>query len=285
MSKTRSKKKSGSAAFTEKKFDLYQASVQCPEADVEFFKRVFFLHTNRAMRSLREDFCGTGALCAEWVRDHENHTAIGVDFDRPTLEWGRDHYLAVLNDEQRSRVDLRCEDVRNVVGTDVDLLCAQNFSYWIFQERQEMLRYFRIARDSLAEEGLFVCDMMGGSEVTSVEEVDRRIDDGERWDGSKMPPFNYIWDQNTYNPITGEMVCYIHFKLQRGKRMNKAFKYVWRVWQLPEIRDLLLEAGFSSVDVYTEGWDDEEEDTDGIFLKRKHFDHEGTWIAYLVAKP
>ena len=41
--------------------DLYLASVQCPEADVAFFEKVFKKHADRPMRYLREDFCGTAA--------------------------------------------------------------------------------------------------------------------------------------------------------------------------------------------------------------------------------
>ena len=53
---------------------------------------------------------------------------------------------------------------------------------------------------------------------------------------------------------------------------------------MPELRELLLEAGFRDLDVYTEGWDDDMDDTDGHFELCEDFDNEGTWIAYLVAK-
>lgn len=268
----------------EDKHVLYLASVQCPEADVEFFQRVFKQHAGRPLRFIREDFCGSAALCAEWVKTHPENRALGVDYHEPTLDWGKDNIMSLLDDEARSRVELICDDVRNITGTGADLLCAQNFSYWIFQERDEMLRYFGIARDSLAEDGLLVLDLLGGTASTEVDTEERRIEDGVRPDGTKVPPFTYIWDQHDYNPITGEMQCYIHFKM-RGRKMNKAYSYKWRVWGLPEIRDILRDAGFPEVDVYTEGWDEAEDDTDGVFRKRKDFDHEGSYVAYLVAKP
>ena len=38
------------------------------------------------------------------------------------------------------------------------------------------------------------------------------------------------------------------------------------------------------VGVYVEGWDEETEEPDGIFRRRKKFDNEGSWIAYVVGK-
>ncbi|MBC8404727.1 MAG: class I SAM-dependent methyltransferase [Planctomycetes bacterium] len=279
------KAKKNQQGVKEDRHNLYAASVQCPEADVEFFKKTFKSHTGRPLRSIREDFCGTAALCAEWVKDHEHNHALGVDIDRPTLTWGRENIFPYLTEDEQSRIELKCEDVRKVIDPKVELLCAQNFSYWIFTEREEMLRYFQTARQSITDDGLFVMDLMGGTESTEVDVQTRKITDGVRPDGSKIPAFSYLWDQNSYNPITGKMSCYIHFKMRGGKKMNRAFEYHWRVWTLPEINELLLEAGFKGVDVYTEGWDDETDETDGVFRMRKDFDHEGSWIAYVVAKP
>lgn len=262
---------------------LYLASVQCPEADVAFFKKTFKKHTGRPLRFIREDFCGTAALCCEWVKDHAENRAIGIDYHEPTLNWGKEHILSLCDEDQRNRIELVCDDVRHVTKTQADLLCAQNFSYWIFDKREEMKRYFEICKDAIAEDGLLVLDLLGGTESTEVDTQERKIEDGTHPDGSKLPPFTYIWDQHSYNPITGEMQCYIHFKVKRN-RIERAFSYKWRMWTLPELRDLLLEAGFSGVEVYTEGWDDDTDESDGVFRKRKDFDHEGSYIAYIVAK-
>jgi hypothetical protein len=282
---TKTKKKKAVKVSKEDRHNLYAASVQCPEADVDFFKMVFESHAERPLRILREDFCGTAALCAEWIKNHEDNTAIGVDFHEPTLEWGRENILPYLTADQQSRIHLICDDVRLITEPKAELLCAQNFSYWIFTTREEMLRYMKVAYRSITEDGLFVMDLMGGTESTEVEVQTRKITDGLRPDGSKIPAFHYLWDQNSYNPITGKMSCYIHFKMRGGMKINRAYEYHWRVWTLPEIQELLLEAGFSGVDVYTEGWDDETDDTDGVFRKRQDFDHEGSWIAYIVARP
>lgn len=275
--------------LAKKKFDyldkqvLYLAAVQCPEADVAFFKKTFKKHAGRPLRYLREDFCGTAALCAEWVKEHPENRALGIDYHEPTLKWGQEHILSLLDEDQRNRIELICDDVRHVTQSEAEVLCAQNFSYWIFEQRAEMLRYMEIARDAIADDGLFILDLLGGTESTEISTQDRRIEDGTFPDGRKLPPFTYTWDQNTYNPITGEMQCFIHFKV-KGHKLRKAFSYKWRCWNLTEIRDLLFEAGFTGVEVYTEGWDDETDESDGVFRKRKDFDHEGSYIAYIVAK-
>ena len=55
------------------------------------------------------------------------------------------------------------------------------------------------------------------------------------------------------------MVNHIHFEFTNGSRLKRAFTYEWRLWTLPEIRELLGEAGFSRSTVY---WEDR--DADGV---------------------
>ena len=47
---------------------LYEKSVQTPDSDVQFMKRVFKAERGRLPQVLREDFCGTAALCCEWIK-------------------------------------------------------------------------------------------------------------------------------------------------------------------------------------------------------------------------
>ncbi len=85
------------------------------------------------------------------------------------------------------------------------------------------------------------------------------------------------------------MKCFIHFELPDGSRMDKAFRYEWRLWTIPEIREILQEAGFSKVTVYLEG-DDDEEDEDGnvegngIFEPAEHCDADAGILGYFVAE-
>ena len=65
--------------------------------------------------------------------------------------------------------------------------------------------------------------------------------------------------------------------------MEKAFTYEWRLWTLPEIRELLEEAGFGRVTVYWEGTDEDGEGN-GEFEPTTRGDADAGWIAYLVAE-
>ncbi len=130
------------------KFVCYQKSVQTPEHEVEFFEQAFREAYRRKPYSLREDFCGTFAICCRWVASHSRRTAVGVDLCAETLQWGREHNLQKLTDAQQSRVKLIEQDVRRRNRPPVDVLAAQNFSFWIFKTRKEVIDYFKIARES-----------------------------------------------------------------------------------------------------------------------------------------
>ena len=60
-------------------FALYVESVQSPSEEVSFISRVFRKHYGRRPHALREDFCGSAALCAAWVKSDARRTALGVD--------------------------------------------------------------------------------------------------------------------------------------------------------------------------------------------------------------
>ena len=112
-----------------------------------------------------------------------------------------------------------------------------------------MRRYFRGVRDCLVDDGIFFLDCYGGYDA-SREMSERTKNDG----------FTYVWDQASYNPITGEMTCYIHFRFPDGSKLDKAFGYHWRLWTMPEVREILEESGFRNISVWWQGWDDDEED-------------------------
>ena len=93
--------------------------------------------------------------------------------------------------------------------------------------------------------------------------------------------FSYFWDQENYDPITNHAMFHIHFRRHGEAKRKKVFSYDWRLWSIPELRDLLLEAGFSSVKVYWEGTDTEGEG-DGEFTEAKVGEECESWIAYIV---
>jgi SAM-dependent methyltransferase len=252
---------------------LYEASVQNVEHEVEFIKTTFKALTGRQAVSFREDFCGTGAAACEWVKLNRRHHAVGVDLDPEVLAWGRANHLAKLGKGARKRVQLVEANVLDVGDEPFDAVGAFNFSYWIFTRRQDLLRYFRRVRNSLADDGIFFLDHFGGSDSMLECKEKTRIDG-----------FTYVWDQASYEPISGHYVCNIHFHFSDGSKLKNAFSYHWRLWTLPEVRDLLHEAGFQDVMVY---WETEDEDGEpsGEFVAVEAGDNDPAFVVYLVARP
>jgi hypothetical protein len=286
MSQTRSRastakrkqqaKQSKYTAATADKHELYQLSVQDPEIEIAFLNRVYKKTYGRLPLSLREDFCGTALFCAAWIKSHPERTAIGIDLHQPTLDWGIAHNLAPLGEPGR-RVSLLAQDVLDPVEEASDITIGLNFSYWVFTTRDQMRAYFKGVHASLGKHGLFVLDAYGGPysmEPMEPSEVERTKVKGG---------FTYVWDQHLVNPIDHSVVNYIHFEFRDGTKLERAFAYHWRFWTLPELRELLEEAGFSRTHVY---WEDEDEDGDGtgVFRARKVAANTGAWVAYVIAE-
>ena len=251
--------------------DLYEAAVQCPEADILFYERVYREWNGSLPRALREDFCGTAAISAAWVRRREGNTSIGVDLHEPTLEYGRRRHVQPLAEDAR-RVQLLCADVREVRTPKVDVAVAMNFSYMVLKTREEMLAYFRAVRSSLRPDGLFILDIFGGSDSQALKVEKRRRGD-----------FTYIWRQASFDPISHHSVFHIDFRFRDGTKMKRAFTYDWRVWTIPEVRELLSAAGFAESIVYWEGTDRETQGGNGVFRRVSRTQNCPGWIAYIVA--
>jgi SAM-dependent methyltransferase len=252
--------------------ELYEASVQNVEEECEFVAHRYKEIRGRDALSFREDFCGTASAACQWVRQGDQHTAIGVDIDQDVLSWGQKNRLGRLTDEQRARVTLIESDVMQAKTDLVDVVGAFNFSYFLFKKRQEMLAYFKTVYDALKDDGVFFLDAFGGYEA--FEEMKEK---------TKYDDFSYVWHQAKYYPVTGEMLCHIHFKFPDGSKMKKAFTYDWRLWTLPEIVEMLNETGFRNPTVYWEGTD-EDGDGDGVFTPETKGEADAGWIAYLVAE-
>lgn len=260
-------------ADTADKFALYEAAVQDPETEMEFVAEVYEELREREARILREDFCGSGWAACEWAKRDPKNRAFGVDLDETVLEWGREKHWNGLDAEQQKRVSLTLGDVLATKTEPADITVAMNFSYWIFKQRAQLLEYFRIVREGLAEGGIFVMDAYGGYEAFQDEYVEKRKVDG----------FTYVWEQEDYDPISGDYVCHISFRFPDGSALSRAFSYHWRLWTLPEIRELLQEAGFSEVTVWWQG-EDEDGEGDGEFEPVDRGDADPAWICYLVAE-
>jgi len=272
--KERSRKGAQSMAERADRHVLYEKSVQCVASEFKFVDKTFRKLRNRQAQLLREDFCGTAGMCCEWVRRREGNTAVGVDIDPAVLEWGREHNLSSLQADARMRVSLLQEDVCTATTPEpVDITLAMNFSYQIFKTRQQLGGYFRKVYEGLADDGVLFMDAFGGYE--SFREIKEK---------RKFKGFKYIWEHASYNPINGDILCHIHFAFPDGSKLKKAFTYDWRMWTLPELQELLAEAGFSRVQVYWEGTDEESGEGNGKFSPATVGDADPGWVCFLVAE-
>jgi len=272
----RGKTSAGSLASIADRHSLYERSVQCAEAEIDFVDATFKRLRNRKGQLLREDFCGTANVCCEWVRRGGKRRAIGVDLDPEVLSWGRSNNLARLTRAQRARITLIEDDVIHVRDERPDIVLAMNFSYWLIKDRILLKRYFKRVRRALASDGVFFLDTYGGYDSHKEIIEEREIDDG----GAS---FIYVWEQERFDPVNHLMTSHIHFAFPDGSEIREAFSYHWRLWTIPELRDLLMESGFSRVTVYWQGWDKQGE-PDGNFRPATSADADAGWICYLSAE-
>jgi SAM-dependent methyltransferase len=252
--------------------ELYESAVQNVEEECKFVSTTFAQIRGRQALSFREDFCGTASAACQWTRLGPEHTAIGIDIDAEVLQWGRENRLSRLTPEQLARIRLVEANVMDAQPEQVDVVGAFNFSYWIFQTRPLMLEYLGKIRAALKPDGVFFLDAFGGYEA--FEEMKEK---------TKYDDFTYVWEQARYSPVSGEMECHIHFKFPDKSKLKRAFSYTWRLWTLPEITELLAEAGFKNPTVYWEGTD-EDGDGNGVFTPDARGEADAGWIAYIVAE-
>lgn len=249
---------------------LYQESVQAPETDLEFFESIYVEHRRTPPRDLREDFCGTALLSITWAQSGPGRTALGIDLETTTLEWGRKHNLAAVDRATRKRVKLVEADVRDVKRPKVDIACAMNFSFCVFKTRGELVTYLRAVHQGLRKAGVLVLELYGGTEAIVPIQERREVDD-----------FIYTWEQESFNPIDRNTRCHIHFELADGSRIERAFSYDWRLWTIPELREALAEVGFGSSEVY---WETVNEDGDGTgeYQRTEREENQEGWLVYVV---
>lgn len=259
--------------------ELYQKAVQDPDTEIPLMLERFRELRKREPLSFREDFCGTAYLSTAWCKGSPERVALGVDLCQETLAWGRLHNVEAAGAEVAARISLLHANVLEVDEPRVDITCAFNFSYNVFKDRDALRAYFEAAHRGLKQDGILVMDVYGGTESMDELEEERDVNDD----------FSFIWQQKRFNPITHDIECYIHFEFADGSRMKKAFQYDWRLWTLPELRELLLEAGFSRVRVYWEEFEDTDDDDEyleatGRYVEVDEVENQESWVSYIIAE-
>jgi SAM-dependent methyltransferase len=252
---------------------LYQAAVQAPEFEARFLDRLYRRLTGHAATLLREDFCGTALLACTWVGMGPRRRAIGVDIEQATLDWAARNNLAALAPAERARIQLVRSDVLHLRRPLADLVVALNFSYSVLKTRALLQAYARNARRSLRPGGLLVLDAWGGS-MTQAPRQDRK----------RLRGCTYVWDQVSFDPISHHTDCRIHFEFPDGSARRNAFTYDWRLWTLPELREILGEAGFEDVHVLWEATDGKTNKGNGRFRRVARAPADPSWVSYLVGR-
>ncbi len=254
------------------KYRLYESAVQCFENDINFINQEFKKEFGKLPKFLREDFGGTGAMACGWVKQGKDRQARAIDLDDDPIKYGIENHYAALTTSEKRRMEYIKGNVLDQYEFVPDVIVAFNFSYFIFKSRKALLEYFTQVRKSLKSDGAFFLDIFGGTEARQLLEEETEHEE-----------FTYIWDCDSYNPLTDDCLYYIHFKTHADKKLHKkVFTYDWRMWGLPEITDILIDAGFSKVETYWEG-EDGKGSGDGNFYRTKNAGNCESWVTYLMA--
>lgn len=254
------------------KYELYLKAVQSPDVDVLFFRKVYKELRKSEPRFLREDFCGTFALCKEWVKLHAKNQAYGIDLDPEPLEWGRIHHLAKLPEQSQKRIHLLEKDVLSNDLPHADIIVAMNFSYFLFKSRVMLKNYFANVHRQLKKKGVFLVDMFGGGACTDENE-----------ESTNLRSFRYFWHQHGFDPVSAKAKFSIHFQMKGHKKIEDVFTYDWRMWSIPEIREIMTEVGFKKTHVYWEGTT-KSGDGDGVFTRTEKGEECEAWVAYVAGE-
>lgn len=253
------------------KYALYIQSVQQADADVRFFRELYRQLKGRAPKTLREDFCGTFGVCCEWVKLGPDYRAYGRDLGEEPVRYGTENILSKLTPDQRSRVKIELKNALEPGGPKTDMIMAMNFSYFIFQKREQLKAYFVNCRKNLRRDGVLALDCFGGGGVHKPN-VER----------TEHPNFVYYWEQLDYDPVYNTARSAMHFKPKGKKKIKNVFTYEWRIWSITELRELLAEAGFRKSHVYWEG--DDGRHGNGKFARDENGGREAVWIAMITAE-
>jgi SAM-dependent methyltransferase len=228
----------------DEKYRLYSLSVQNPDHEVELLDKVYRRYNRRLPQSLREDFCGAFLNSVAWIQSRQTNHAIAVDIDPQPLGYGIRVNLPKLGPDEQKRLTIQSGNVLKVTTRPTDLICALNFSYYCFHDRKVLTDYFRRARQNLKPKGVFVIDCFGGPATIALHR-----------DVIRFPKhgFKYFWQLLTYDYVNNRARYAIHFQKGRQPLLRNAFTYDWRMWSIPELREMMTEAGFKAVKVWLEG--------------------------------
>lgn len=216
-------------------YDLYTRAFQNPPRDLSILNNAFTKQLKLSAVKLREDFCGSFANCREWLRIHPHNVAIGIDIDPALARFAEATRLSMPEDEG-SRFSYVPGDVLDVELPPAHIVAALNSSFCVFKQRQQFKGYLQKCFQSIDTPGMMALETYCGADSQNIG-----------CDEISIGGDTAIWQQTKYDPVTNYCLNHIHFRLEDGTRIQKAFEYDWRLWSPAECVDLLEEVGFEGV--------------------------------------
>lgn len=257
--------------------DLYRLAVQHPLAEVAFIEKVWaqYRGNDTEPQLLREDFAGTAAVAAAWAQSDPERKAFAIELDPVTATWAQDTWH-----ELETELEISIADVLEMYTAVADVVVALNFSVLIYHTEADLLAYLRHARAMLNDRGLLILDLFGGpapgsdgpGSATTPTFQTRHVDPDE----GAFDPFDYTWEQRSYDPDTEKIDCHIHFTLADGTELRDQFTYDWRLWKPQAVMRLAVEAGFATAELWAYG------DQPGRMAPVDREPDAEDWVGYVV---
>lgn len=89
---------------------------------------------------------------------------------------------------------------------------------------------------------ILVLDILGGHAGESSVKLRRQ---------NEISGLSYLWEQAKFDPVKRQLTCHISLKdPQTSQVLKHAFTYHWKLWTIPEVVELLEEAGFADVHIW-----------------------------------
>ncbi len=230
------------------KHELYQRSVQNVHIEVEFFKKIYRMLFNKVPYKFREDFCGTGLLSCEWVKKDVQASAVGLDIDQETIDWGKENNINNLS-SGFDRIELFNHNVLEEFDTskNFDVICSLNYSHFLLNKRKDLVLYFSNVRKSL-KKGIFIMDFYGGSHIYTDHKYNRGDSDSF-----------YEFRGKQMNNLANTSICSLNYRLKK-KKYTPLYEFNFRIYSVIELREALEDCGFCMFKIYVKEIFDDEED-------------------------
>lgn len=258
------------------KFELYQRSVQNAKKESEFFRKTYRLIYNKVAEKFREDFCGTGLLSCEWVKGNVMNTAVGLDIDQETLDWGIENNVNNLCSGS-DRVKLLNQNVLDEfdITQKFEIICSLNYSHFLLPQRKMILKYFTNMVKNLDQKGIFILDFYGGSHIYR----------DHKYQHNKSSNF-YEFSGNQMNIISNTSKCSLNYKIKKNK-YKPMFSFNFRIYSIIELREALEEVGLNKFKLYIKEINDDDEDDyaeyEEVDIDSEYYPESERLTGYLIA--